>query len=292
MVLILTAARERFTARPSYPRSKDAAPGGLEDPPVWGGAVPLDVGAKQLHQFGRDRDSPCLVVSTVLQPAFLPVLTWSFTAPGHFSCLFCPHVAPCLLGRTDPAIRGLSKRPIRRRRRLWVPKTYATRRYSWITPPARSRRRTRKWSRSMTPFGSGRSGAARFRVPCPITARTYTFSFRLQVSQAIQEPPSEFLRLHRECNEAPHGALSPALVLPSQPQHRRPHLAMSRRAPERPRRDSRAVTPAKIASRENDRPADCWRRRHRARRRGRGMNRLQGTCCRPAPALAGTRRAP
>jgi hypothetical protein len=23
---------------------------------------------------------------------------------------------------------------------LWVPKTYATRRYSWITPPARSRR--------------------------------------------------------------------------------------------------------------------------------------------------------
>jgi hypothetical protein len=26
---------------------------------------------------------------------------------------------------------------------LWVPKTYATRRYSWMTPPARSRRHTR-----------------------------------------------------------------------------------------------------------------------------------------------------
>ena len=27
---------------------------------------------------------------------------------------------------------------------LWVPKTYATRRYSWMTPPTRSCRRTRK----------------------------------------------------------------------------------------------------------------------------------------------------
>jgi transposase len=49
---------------------------------------------------------------------------------------------------------------------LWVPITYATRRYSWITPPARSRRRTRKWSRSLAPSGSGRSGAAWFRVRC------------------------------------------------------------------------------------------------------------------------------
>jgi hypothetical protein len=49
---------------------------------------------------------------------------------------------------------------------LWVPITYATRRYSWIMPPARSRRRTRKWSRSVTPSGSGRSGAAWFRVRC------------------------------------------------------------------------------------------------------------------------------
>jgi hypothetical protein len=42
---------------------------------------------------------------------------------------------------------------------LCVPKTYATRRYSWIMPPARSRRRRRKWSRSVTPSGSGRTGA-------------------------------------------------------------------------------------------------------------------------------------
>ena len=51
-------------------------------------------------------------------------------------------------------------------RHLWVPKTYATRRYSWITPPTRSRRRTRMWSRSVTSSGSGRSGAAWFRVRC------------------------------------------------------------------------------------------------------------------------------
>ena len=46
---------------------------------------------------------------------------------------------------------------------LCVPKTYATRRYSWITPPTRSRRRTRMWSRSVTSSGSGRSGAAWFK---------------------------------------------------------------------------------------------------------------------------------
>ncbi len=49
---------------------------------------------------------------------------------------------------------------------LWVPETYATRRYSWITPPARSRRWTRNRSRSVMPSGSGRSGAAWFRVRC------------------------------------------------------------------------------------------------------------------------------
>jgi hypothetical protein len=49
---------------------------------------------------------------------------------------------------------------------LCVPKTYATRRYSWITPPARSRRRTRKESRLAMPSGSGRSGAAWFRARC------------------------------------------------------------------------------------------------------------------------------
>jgi hypothetical protein len=49
---------------------------------------------------------------------------------------------------------------------LWVPKTYTTRRYSWIMPAARSRRWTRKWSRSAMPSGSGRSGAACFRARC------------------------------------------------------------------------------------------------------------------------------
>jgi hypothetical protein len=49
-----------------------AAPGGLEDPPVRGGAVPLDVGAEQADEFGRDRDGPRLVVGAVLQATFLP----------------------------------------------------------------------------------------------------------------------------------------------------------------------------------------------------------------------------
>ena len=49
---------------------------------------------------------------------------------------------------------------------LWVPKTYATRRYSWITPPARSRRWTRNWSRLVMPSGIGRSGAACFKARC------------------------------------------------------------------------------------------------------------------------------
>ena len=49
---------------------------------------------------------------------------------------------------------------------LWVPTTYATRWYSWMTLPARLRRRTRKWSKSVMSSGSGRSGAAWFRVRC------------------------------------------------------------------------------------------------------------------------------
>ena len=69
------------------------------------------------------------------------------------------------------SMRGKTGRPATRRNiktlvLLWVPKTYATRRYSWITPPTRSRRRTRMWSRSVTSSGSGRSGAAWFRVRC------------------------------------------------------------------------------------------------------------------------------
>src|SRR3984885_9284883 len=46
--------------------------GGLEDPPVRGRAVPLDVGAQQPDEFGRDRDRPCLVVGAVLQAPLLP----------------------------------------------------------------------------------------------------------------------------------------------------------------------------------------------------------------------------
>jgi hypothetical protein len=43
-------------------------------------------------------------------PGGAPVLTWGFSAPGLFLCVrFVPMFAPRLLGRTDPAIRGLSK---------------------------------------------------------------------------------------------------------------------------------------------------------------------------------------
>ena len=43
-------------------------------------------------------------------PGGAPVLTWGFTAPGHFLCArFVPMFAPCLHACTDPAIRGLSK---------------------------------------------------------------------------------------------------------------------------------------------------------------------------------------
>src|ERR1019366_7093059 len=51
---------------------EDAAPGGLEDAPVGGGAVPLDMGTEQPDEFRRDRDGPCLVVGAVLQAALLP----------------------------------------------------------------------------------------------------------------------------------------------------------------------------------------------------------------------------
>src|ERR1700722_42936 len=43
-------------------------------------------------------------------PGGAPVPTWGFIAPGHFLCArFVPMFAPCLLGRTDPAIQDLSK---------------------------------------------------------------------------------------------------------------------------------------------------------------------------------------
>jgi hypothetical protein len=63
------------------------------------------------------------------------------------------HVAVCVVNRVwisdrGPARRGRAGRGLpkarARRGELWVPKTYATRRYSWMTPPARSCRRTRK----------------------------------------------------------------------------------------------------------------------------------------------------
>src|SRR5581483_5059779 len=50
---------------------QDAAPGGLEDAPVGGGAVVLDVGAQQPGQFGWDGDGAGLVAGAVLEAAFL-----------------------------------------------------------------------------------------------------------------------------------------------------------------------------------------------------------------------------
>src|ERR1700723_2006944 len=44
---------------------------GFGDPPVGGGAVPLDVGAQQRDEVGRDRDGPCLVGRAILRAAFL-----------------------------------------------------------------------------------------------------------------------------------------------------------------------------------------------------------------------------
>jgi acyl-CoA synthetase (AMP-forming)/AMP-acid ligase II len=107
--------------------------------------VPADV----LDQLAHDRISHAFFVPAIYQ-FFLSV--------------------PGVRGRDYSSLRclgyGGSPMPLPLLRELWVPKTYATRRYSWITPPTRSRRRTRKWSRSVTLSGSGRSGAAWFRVRC------------------------------------------------------------------------------------------------------------------------------
>ena len=48
-------------------------------------------------------------------------------------------------GEEVPVISRIAgdEESVRRLIGLWVPKTYATRRYSWMTPPARSCRRTR-----------------------------------------------------------------------------------------------------------------------------------------------------
>src|SRR5690242_13809795 len=57
-------------------------------------------------------------------------------------------IPPFFVDRGEDAVpSGPEPQQIRRparERLLWVPETYATRRYSWITPPARSRRRRRK----------------------------------------------------------------------------------------------------------------------------------------------------
>ena len=51
---------------------QDAAPGGLEDPPVEGRAEPLYMRAEQPDQDRGDGDGPGLVIGAVLQAAFLP----------------------------------------------------------------------------------------------------------------------------------------------------------------------------------------------------------------------------
>ena len=57
----------------------------------------------------------------------------------------------CFIIAHDPTVRGGAMNPYSLRKSLraleialWVPKTYATRRYSWMTPPTRSYRWTRK----------------------------------------------------------------------------------------------------------------------------------------------------
>jgi hypothetical protein len=71
-------------------------------------------------------------------PGGAPDLTWGFTVPGHFFRVRFVHMfAPCLLARTDPAIRGLSKtaRP--------VPNAASGSLDQWSRPPARFRERSR-----------------------------------------------------------------------------------------------------------------------------------------------------
>ena len=51
---------------------EDAAPGGLEDPPVRCRAVPPNMGAEQADEVGRNRDGAGLSGGAVLEAAFLP----------------------------------------------------------------------------------------------------------------------------------------------------------------------------------------------------------------------------
>jgi hypothetical protein len=82
-------------------------------------------------------------------------------SPDKMLATAAPWTSPCCSPVTSRTFGMLLGDPW-----LRVPKTYAARRYSRITPPARSRRRTRKWSRSVRLSDSGRSGAAWFRVRC------------------------------------------------------------------------------------------------------------------------------
>ena len=144
-----------------------------------------------------------------------------------------------------------------------MPKTYAIRRYSMNHAPAWSRLWMRKWSRSVTLSGSGRSGAAWFRVrvagalsrpavkkpsariPCawdrrnsaqdgPSRRGARLIPARSPVDPGALEDPPGRGRRHRDAGPrelAVDPPVSPRLVLPGQPQHHRPHLAMRCRAP-------------------------------------------------------------
>ena len=118
-------------------------PGWLPAPvPVWPAARPPD----RVQVFGYPlAEGPLNGVwrqFTVAGPAIAGAvqLDWiadAGTFPGHSGGPVIDAAGHALAGMlVQGADRG--------RFDLWVPKTYATRRYSWMTPPARSCRRTRK----------------------------------------------------------------------------------------------------------------------------------------------------
>jgi len=78
---------------------QDAAPGGLEDPPVGGRAEPLDVGAEQPDQDRGDGDGAGLVAGAVLQAAFLA--GGALVGPG-------PPGPRCRRRKDDPSPPGLA----------------------------------------------------------------------------------------------------------------------------------------------------------------------------------------
>jgi len=95
-------------------------------------------------------------------PGGAPVLTWGFTAPGHFlRARFVPVVAPWLLARTDPAIGSCQKRPARRPMRGHSPRNRAV---SYGRRPPGS---LDQWSRP-----SARAPGAHPESPMPMTSRS------------------------------------------------------------------------------------------------------------------------